>query len=425
MAEDIQKLLSVVELKLDWGEGATWQTRDFEELSQRILNETGVSLSISTLRRLWGRVEYNHLPSTTTLDALAKFAGYNSWRDFTKSSTQNKEDETERIAIEIEPAVQKKALLSKKSWMAAAALLVLVVMGGIIGAFAFRRGQRQVDLSAYSFSSRLLTRTLPNSVVFTYDASAAPEDSIYIQQSWDPSTRTLVDKNLHQHTFVYYEPGYYDAKLIVGQKVVKEHRLMIPTDGWLGVINNKPVPVYLKQADYLHKDSISLPIATVSQSNIPLQPQPPVIRFYNLGNFDMVPVNDFSFTAQVKNEFAEGSSACQLAAVFLITDADPIIIPLGVKGCSSEFNLLSVDQKVSGKKADLSGFGVDFSKWATVSCNSTRTTIQYFVNGRLAFECPLPKNKTNIAGVEFAFQGTGAVKGISLTSAGKTIFKAF
>ena len=84
MSPEIEKLLKLIEGKLDWGESNTWQGKDFEKLNQLILDETGVSLSASTLKRVWGKVEYNHLPSVTTLDALAKFGGFENWRSFLK-----------------------------------------------------------------------------------------------------------------------------------------------------------------------------------------------------------------------------------------------------------------------------------------------------------------------------------------------------
>jgi len=86
MSPEIKKLLGIIEEKLGWGESKAWQSRDFENLNQRILDETGVSLSASTLRRIWGKVEYKHLPSITTMDTLAKFAGYESWRTFQKQN---------------------------------------------------------------------------------------------------------------------------------------------------------------------------------------------------------------------------------------------------------------------------------------------------------------------------------------------------
>jgi len=426
MSPELENLLKIIEQKLDWGSSETWQSRDFETLNQQILDKTGVSLSASTLRRVWGRVEYNHLPSATTLDALARFGGFESWRMFTKAPAQKEvvKTETPEQPTTIAPVVAKKAHL-KKYWVAAVSLLVLVITGAIISTLAFKSSERPIDAGNYTFTSKQLTRGLPNSVVFTYDAGASPVDSVFIQQSWDPNTKTLVEKNLHQHTAVYYTPGYYDAKLLIGDKIVQQHRLLIPTDGWLGIIDNMPVPVYLKRDEYIQKDSIYCPIKNIQQKNVALQPKAPIVRFYNVGNFDSVDVKDFNFSADVKNEFNDGSAACQLTGIYLVTDYNPIFIQLGIKGCAGELNLGSMDKMVSGKKADLSGFGVDFSQWATVNCKSSGNNIQYFVNGKLAYQCPLPARQVHIVGVQFAFEGTGAVKNITLTGGGKQVFKAF
>ncbi len=81
-ASELKHLLTIIEQQLDWGDPSAWQTKDFEILNELIFEKTKVSLSESTLRRIWGRVEYNHLPSTTTLDTLSKFAGFESWRAF-------------------------------------------------------------------------------------------------------------------------------------------------------------------------------------------------------------------------------------------------------------------------------------------------------------------------------------------------------
>ena len=71
MSPEIQHLLQTIERQLDWGAADAWQSRDFDKLNQLILEKTGVSLSASTLKRVWGRVQYGHAPSAVTLDALA------------------------------------------------------------------------------------------------------------------------------------------------------------------------------------------------------------------------------------------------------------------------------------------------------------------------------------------------------------------
>jgi len=421
MQSDIKELLRcriLIEQKLDWGTSKSWQSSDFEKLSQLILDNTGVSLSVSTLRRIWGRVEYNHLPSVTTLNTLAKFSGYQDWRTFTKAKTPD--HETEKKFIDPNKPVNKSGSAVKMFW---ASGIILII--GLISIFAFEKGEAHLSPEDFSFSSQPITRGIPNSVIFTYDASHAPDDSVFIQQSWDNNKRVLVEKNLHKHTSVYYEPGLFIAKLIVGNQVIREHKLLVPTNGWLGTIDDKNIPVYLKDSEFISDEMLRLPIPVISQKNIPMQPKPPIVTYSNVGNFEPVSLKDFSFSSEIKNEFREGAAVCQLTRITLLTDSIPIVIPFSVKGCISELNLLSVDHYVSGKQADLSAFGVDFSRWVKVSCTSSGSKIQYFVNGKMAIEFPLPKNEIKIVGISYTFQGSGAVRKVNLSSQNKVIFAAF
>jgi hypothetical protein len=423
MSQEIEQLLrckKIIEQKLDWGDPETWQASDFENLHQRILDETGVSLSDSTLRRIWGRVKYDHLPSSTTLNTLAQFAGFENWRVFIRSQ--------QPVQVPVSGAIPVKQEVSAPGnrWIKIALAAVVLIAVGLAGIYAFNYIHQTINTGDYSFNCKPLTRQIPNSVVFTYDASASPTDSVYIQQSWDPRKRTRVDKTMHTHTSVYYEPGFFQAKLLVGDKIVKEHRLIIPTNGWLGAIDVQPVPVYLNKQEFLYKDGLSLSIKQIETKNIPIQPRPPFIRFFNVGNFDPVPVTDFSFNAVIKNEYNEGASACQFSYISLITNDIPILIPVCATGCVGELMVYGVDHSISGKDANLSGFGVDFSQWVTIACKSIDNKIQYVVNGKVALEFPLPvKKDVQIVGLTFGFQGAGSVKTINLDSKGKSVFHAF
>jgi hypothetical protein len=421
MLSDISELLrckKIIEQKLDWGNSENWQSSDFENLNQLILDKTGVSLSVSTLRRIWGRVEYNHLPSMTTLNTLAKFAGFEDWRNFIKKKASDP-DLDQNPTTEEKPKTRSRSLV-KFAWIFGVALLIV-----LISIFAFDKGKPQLKSEEYTFSSQPITKGIPNSVIFTYDASKAPEDSIFIQQSWDKRRRTVVEKTLHKHTSIYYEPGFYIAKLIVGEKIVKEHKLLVPTTGWLGTIDGPTVPVYLKNREFMTGNILQLPVSVIATKNVLMQPRTPNIHYYNVGNFEPVSIKNFNFSTEIKNEFREGAGACQLSAITLITDDVPIVIPFSAKGCVSELNFLSIDNFISGKKEDLSAFGADFSDWVKVSCKSSGTKIQYFVNNKQVLDLPLPDREIHIVGLAYTFQGTGAVKKVSLSSENKVIFQAF
>lgn len=415
---ELRRCKALIEDKLSWGQADGWQTADFENLSELILKETGVSLSTSTLRRIWGRTAYNHLPSATTLNTLARFAGSGDWRAFVKQDSFVAAE-----SIQAEPPIivpQKKQIWKRLAWIATA--MVVLILAGTL---AFDKGEPQLEKSSYSFESHSVARGIPNSVIFTYDASASPTDSVFIQQSWDDTKRALVDKNLHKHTSIYYEPGCYQAKLVIGDQVVQQHKLVVGTDGWSALIEQPKMPVYLKGEEFLHQGSIGVSLRTIEQKNIALQPEPPLIKYFNVGNFDPVALSDFLFSTEIKNEYSEGAGACQLAYISLLTDDTPILIPLSAKGCVSALNLMSVDDFVSGKKADLSALGVDFSDWVRVSCKASGGKIGYKINDQQAFEFAVPNRPIRIVGIAFGFRGSGSVRKVHLESAGRSVFAAF
>ena len=417
-ASELKHLLSIIEQQLDWGDASTWQSKDFEALNELIFEKTKVSLSASTLRRLWGRVEYNHLPSGTTLDTLSRFAGFENWRTFTKQNKSGsphfEKEKNQSLAV----ARKKTGLLFKVSLIIAG-----VVVISLLGMYAKKIASP--FKGNFLFNTRPVTRSIPNSVIFTYDVKTNPGDSVFIQQSWDPDTRVIIDKDRHQYTSVYYRPGFYHAKLGVNKKVVKENLLMIPTTGWLGLIANRPIPVYLDSTEFMTKIGLQVPASLINKKNIPLGPQPPNVEFYNVGNFEPVPLKEFSFSTEVKNDFHEGAAACQFTSVILFTDNTPVIVGLSAKGCVSDLRLLNGGYFISGKDNDLSGFGVDFSQWTKVTCRSFGHKIEYYINDKLVYESPRPLYNENIIGIGFNFQGTGEVKNVKLDKLGKTVFRAF
>ncbi len=397
MLPEIKILLDHIERKVDWGDAATWQNRDFEALSGRILENTGVSLSASTLKRVWGRVQYEHEPSAVTLDTLARFAGFENYRTFRQR----------------QPAPRAKKPL-KLILTIAAALVIL----GIAGIFAFKRAP--LNPSQYHISARKISEGIPNSVLFTYDATASPTDSVFIQQSWHPDQREWVSRSEHQHTSIYYKPGFFLAKLVIRDVIVQEFPLQINTQGWLGMIDTKPMPIYLKPEEFLSKDSLGTPKVHLNQG------QPERVRYYNVGNFEPVPVKNLDFRAKVKNAYGEGAAACRKTLIYLITDDGhgTILFPLSAKGCVSDLEVDAVDKGVSGRDADLSAFGVD-TGWTLVECRSKNNRLDFAINGQSGYSFALPQRDVHVVGIEFIFEGTGYVKGIQIENDGKPAFSAF
>lgn len=79
---DIKYLISRVETSFG---KAIVTARHFEELRQSIYGRTGLLLSATTLKRLWGYLDEPVEPRRHTLDVLCRYAGWRSWNDFCES----------------------------------------------------------------------------------------------------------------------------------------------------------------------------------------------------------------------------------------------------------------------------------------------------------------------------------------------------
>lgn len=81
-ATDISRMCKVVEACFG---SSPKSSRHFEALSDSIHTRTGILLSPTTLKRLWGYLDENVNPRLHTLDTLCRYAGWNGWHDFTEN----------------------------------------------------------------------------------------------------------------------------------------------------------------------------------------------------------------------------------------------------------------------------------------------------------------------------------------------------
>ncbi len=408
---------TLIEEKLGWGNSTQWSNRDFEELSQQIFDVTSVTLSPTTLKRIWGKVKYDSAPTATTLNTLAQYTGFENWRDFRQHHAAEMPQEASAVtAAQIQankPEVRKRPYLFSF-------ILPILLATGIIGWLLLAKKDvntsAQLNPADYQFSSKKVVASgVPNSVIFDYDASKAPEDSVYIQQSWDSSKRTRVARNQHQHTSIYYYPGFFQAKLVVGRQVIKEHQLFIKTNGWLPLINQEPVPVYFKQQEAIQDGKLGLTVEKIEARHINLQPTAPSVQYMNLKDFGDISTDSFIYETTIQNIYKEGAAVCQYSEIGLLTEGSAILIRLSAKGCISENTLFYIDKEIPGKTNDLSGFGVDFNHFVAVRCEAVNNHVKIYVDNKLAFDFPHKGAGSKIIGLTYQFQGAGLVDAVKLS----------
>lgn len=127
----IRKCCAQIEMDVQWGPSDRWTNQDFESLSEIMFQKTKIKLSISTLKRIWGKVNYTNLPSTITLNALAIYNGYGSWREFWQQHNALK-PATEVPSSAIERAVSVKPWWQNQQLRKVVFMTMLLLIGLII-----------------------------------------------------------------------------------------------------------------------------------------------------------------------------------------------------------------------------------------------------------------------------------------------------
>jgi len=393
----VQICLLQIEEKLGWGNSSQWHNDVFVELSEIIQSQTKTLLSTTTLKRVWGKLNYNSSPSISTLNTLAEFAGYSNWRDFkikvnSKSSSWIEKNINPNLSIIIPSA----ALLA----------IIFISLFSMIG---INNNTNTIDTSLIDFSCHTITEGIPNSVVFNFDLNDIISDSIYIQQFWDITKTIKINSEQKQATGIYYYPGYFRAKLLVDGTIIKENDLFIKSNGWLATLDYKPIPKYFKDIN-----SLSLPFNAINA--IANSKEPLTSTFHYINDFKEISGDNFRLKTTIKNVYNDKWAVCQNATIIIVGTKSAHMIPFAISGCASNMGLMMSDVFLSGKEHDLSSLSMDLSKQTALKIEVINKHVSIFLENKKIYSNFYNESIGKIVGLRYRFLGAGEVSDISLSN---------
>lgn len=404
----LQQCLQAIETRLAWPPTAQWQHQHFELLAQQIQEETGIRLSVATLKRVWGKVAYHSFPAISTLDALAQFAGYEGWIAF---------QHQQQASSAIVKLPNKGTGIHLPRW-------IFFLAAGMVIAFSLSlisKRQKASEL-AISFDFAPLSVGLPNTVQFHYNVPTDYAETVAIQQSWDSKLRHTVKPEGDFFACTYFYPGVFQAKLLLDHEIAVEKSLVIASGGWLGTIERDSIPVYLEQKDLQTANSLHISPTHLTQAGIDLNAAIPRSTLHLVGAFGKIDAHDFEVHTRFRHSLAQGDAICQKSEILLHFSKSPLILPFSIPGCVGELRLLNTMKWVLGKDHDLSGFGVDYRDWVDLRVRIQGQQLQVWVNEALAFEQQFDPSLDldKLHGIRYRFQGTGEVQSLSIYEKGKS-----
>lgn len=451
--ELLQHCKQTIEEKLTWGPSADWKQRDYECLGKLIFEETEISISLSTLRRLW-KPEYAATPHPSTLEALAKFAGYEGWHQvqqalptdapapaepegITPTRPPVTEADTPTTVAPRTPAVTVAApehssppqqapptpsanlSLGGLTWLGSALAAGVVVLL-LVTLFSHNPAGSNVapPLPEIPFSHRTTVQTgLPNTVIFDFDLSQLAEHQVHLQQSWNEAERVQLQPTQKHHSALYYLPGFHRARLLVDDRIVADRRVHITTDDWLPLARYDiydTVPFYLPVDKIRNNGVLHAAPQLLADARLDLSKNQYWVSYYNVRDFGAVTGDDFRLEARLRNRLEDGGLTCQKSQLFLLCENEFFLIPLAYAGCVSDMTLLLPDQRLTGKENDMSAFGCDLSDWRTLTLTAKGGDTRILVDDRELHRHQSGVPAGRIKGMQFRFYGTGAIDWVRL-----------
>ncbi|SDZ88227.1 hypothetical protein SAMN05443550_101314 [Pedobacter hartonius] len=275
---------------------------------------------------------------------------------------------------------------------------------------------------ATSFEAHKTSDDLPNSVIFNYSISGLPTGHVMIQQSWDSTRQEDVSANRNKHASIYYYPGYFVAKLIVNGKIQKETAVFIQTKGWKAMIRRKPMPAYLSSGETRTGRGLGIDAVTILKKTGTSVLNGTWTEFANVRPFGDTKGDNFRLETTLANTSTAEESICRNVKITVLGKGGAIIVPLSVKGCEANLEMLTGDQLISGREEDLSALGCNFPDFQDVTVQVSGSRLHVLINGKLAVDSTVSYTIGEIVGLRYAIEGIGTIKHVTLYSGKKAVY---
>ncbi len=408
-ADYIARCKQLIEEKFHFeNENGTLRQRDLEYLADTIEEQSGIKLSLSTLKRLWKK-DYDQTPHPSTLQAFVSVLGYKDWQEFKLKTTLAPE-------IPLSTAKKEKPHRSLHWWMALPAIAIFAVLFWLI---AFRPGNSKIKPIVKGpvifTGSKTVTQGVPNTIIFNYDVSNIEADSFFFQQSWNSREKNRLDPKEHYYSGIYYYPGFHKAKLIANDSIIKRFRVHITTDGWFPLIrplSENEMPVYIKKNHPVVNGALHITRNDLIPSNINTD-RNFTLSYFNIRDFENTSSDNFSLDTRIICD-SINVIPCPAFDVTVICEEHIFYVMLVGKGCERNISIKMGEVTHNGNNTDLSAFGRDLYKWQHLQIKVANKTATIYLDEQPINSISFKKDFGKIEGLVFNFDGTGAIDYVKL-----------
>ncbi|PTR01176.1 hypothetical protein C8P68_101409 [Mucilaginibacter yixingensis] len=402
----LNEIVQCCETRFDRGSAQYWRQSDFNELSKEIQRETKVSISLSTLKRIFGKtaMDDDYVPQQATIEALKSYGKY--------------------VAAVKQPPIISGNKITQSRYSRGLLVIGLCIFVLIIGLLIWQVFKPANNKMA-SIKLERMEGILPATAFFDIRSSDT-SDSLFVDFG-DRSPIIYIKPGQKRCTHIYLFPGIFDVVLQTRKEMLNTVKTYVHSDRWIGMGFHRQRDLqnhyYEFPAVKVGKDSL-FHISNVQLQKVGLDTT--TSNFTRLCNFTSVGAgaDDFIFETSVKNNLLEKGIYCHSVQFNIHGQNGSIRFQLVNPGCSSHvWNIIS-EQTYQGAENNLSQFVIDLERWNTLRLVNRKKHVVLSVNGKQIYAGSYQKSLGELKGLSVEFEGTGFVKSCTLTTIdGKPLYR--
>ncbi len=415
----ISVLIGEIETKLKWNNIAMWTDIDYRKFSELIFEETNISISTQTFKRLFGKVKYKKIysPQPATKDALAKFLEYEDWHDFINSKNKKKEK-----LFEITHFV-KRIRFSKKTIIIVSFTAFVVVVGSLL--------INRIKETKTKFFAENLYGTTPHTVAFHYDLSKLNGNDFWIdfgeKEAEDSLSKEKLDKNRKLINHCFESPGLFNVKVFRGDKTLSTIKIHVYSNKWDSYYfndDNFKLRKFIFPLENKVNDMQNDGLLHVAQKDLNEQGFNGNTVYY----LEHLQYRKFGFAAdsctlevRYRNGPDTGGISCYDVEFRIIGEKGIVSIMLVQEGCYRWSEVTVGDVHINGKYDNLMQLSVGMTAWHIMKIKLVDNKA-LFINGKdTIFSCPYKQPIGLIKGIRLLTKGSGTFDYVKLFNSQGTL----
>jgi hypothetical protein len=357
----INIIIRRIEKKLYWKNVSLWTDNEYKKLRSLIYDDTSISISPQTLKRLFGKVKYkdDYTAQLATKDALARFLKYADWDSFVQ-------DEAHSLH-KIKFFLKKKGFANFRNvtpWL----FPIVIVLAITIFSLVVKTKNKTV-----TFNTDNITGFAPHTVSFNYNISNYKNKEVYIDfdqnEAEDKTKGELLDKRRTLINHCFETPGFFNVRITSNGKVLASKKIHVLSEGWNSYCfydDNFALRKFVFGLEKRLHDAIingTLYISPKELNNQGFNGNTVYYLEHLLYKDFKVSADSCTLEVRYKNSREIGGISCYDVEFRIIGENGIASVMLVQKGCYRWSEITVSEKHLSGKYNDLSFLGADLTSW--------------------------------------------------------------